>query len=136
MVLVWGGGVVKNLHARLDQGWYISTSKSALEHISQEKLQQIAKAQRIDLGGACAIGIIDNIKPEVLRDLSRKQIVEEFVTGASLTTGAVAVVGANFVNPMTTSDSPIYGSHSMELVIGTPSVNVDIGNTYKTVGIK
>ena len=83
-----------------------------------------------------AVGIIDNIKPEVLRDLSRKQIVEEFVTGASLTTGAVAVVGANFVNPMTTSDSPIYGSHSMELVIGTPSVNVDIGNTYKIVGIK
>lgn len=47
-----GAGIVKNLHAKLDKGWYISTSKSALEHITKEKLEQIAKAKNINLSGS------------------------------------------------------------------------------------
>lgn len=43
--------------------------------------------------------------------------------------------GLNFVKPLTTKDSPIYGSKSMEIVVGTPSINVEIANTYKVVGI-
>lgn len=108
----------------------MTTSKSTV----LQNMISVPQSVKDLAGWNCSAGVIKGLDPKKTKGSKQKDIVHQFVNGASYSYGGIIGspligVGFNKVHPLVSIDSIVYGSYAYELAVGSSGINLEIGGT-------